>query len=486
MHPLNATRGHSALVMAFIGLLLYLCCALIPEAMAAVVPVPPLAARVTDQTNTLDAAQRQALEAKLTTFESSKGVQIAILIVPTIGDETIEQYSIRVVGAWKIGRKNVDDGVLMLVAKDDRKLRIEVGRGLEGVIPDALANRIVDGFITPRFTADDYAGGLDAGVDRIIGLVNGEALPQPSQAKPAVAASSSSSDATTLGSPIPSLTGHIVNETYLLTDAQVRTLDAKLTALEKIKGRQIAVLLVESTGGETGAQYSDRVFDAWKLGDDGVLIMVSEAPYDERIVAGRGLAGVFPHGVLRRVLDEDMSWPQVKLGDTAGEINAGVDRIIGLENGEAMPPPPKPESTFSAPSLLESLSPPPFGAWLGMIVGLIFIFLVVSGLLSWKGALLRGSCTSVAIGGFLLILGSGILFALGFAALAFYLAVLNKSDGPEPSWEPDSDKRSNVSVGSMAWSVLGGIAGGLVSSGGGGSFSGGGGNFSGGGASGSW
>ena len=142
--------------------------------------VPALTARVTDQTGTLDAGQTQALEAKLAAFETSKGSQIAVLIVPTTGDETIEQYSIRVTDQWKLGRKGVDDGVLLLVAKDDRKMRIEVGRGLEGVIPDAIANRIIDEDITPKFHDGDFAGGLQAGVDRLIGLVNGEALPPPS------------------------------------------------------------------------------------------------------------------------------------------------------------------------------------------------------------------------------------------------------------------------------------------------------------------
>jgi uncharacterized protein len=149
------------------------------NAFAAAIPVPPLTARVTDQTGTLDAGQSQALEAKLAAFEKSKGSQIAVLIVPTTGDETIEQFSIRVVDQWKLGRKGVDDGALLLVAKDDRKARIEVGRGLEGVIPDAIANRIIDEDLRPKFREGDFAGGLQAAVDRMIGLVNGEALPPP-------------------------------------------------------------------------------------------------------------------------------------------------------------------------------------------------------------------------------------------------------------------------------------------------------------------
>ena len=144
---------------------------------AAQVPVPPLAARVTDQTATLDAGQRAALETKLAAFEASKGSQVAVLIVPSTSPETIEQYSIRVVDQWKLGRKRVDDGVLLLVAKDDRRLRIEVGRGLEGAIPDAVAKRIIAEVITPRFKQGDFAGGIFAGVDRILGAIEGEPLP---------------------------------------------------------------------------------------------------------------------------------------------------------------------------------------------------------------------------------------------------------------------------------------------------------------------
>jgi uncharacterized protein len=161
---------------AFLAALL-LC---IGNVVATPLAVPALTARVTDQTGTLDAAQSQALESKLAAFETSKGSQIAVLIVPTTGDETIEQYSIRVTDQWKLGRKGVDDGVLLLVAKDDHKMRIEVGRGLEGVIPDAIANRIIDEDVAPKFHDGDFAGGLQAGVDRLIGLVNGEALPAPS------------------------------------------------------------------------------------------------------------------------------------------------------------------------------------------------------------------------------------------------------------------------------------------------------------------
>nr|WP_301334243.1 YgcG family protein [Solimonas sp. SE-A11] len=144
---------------------------------AAEVAVPELRTRVTDLTGTLGSGERQGLERKLADFERERGSQVAVLLVPTTQPETIEQYSIRVAEAWKIGRKEQDDGVLLLVAKDDRKLRIEVGYGLEGAIPDAIAKRVIEEVMLPRFRGGDFAGGIDAGVDSILGLVRGENLP---------------------------------------------------------------------------------------------------------------------------------------------------------------------------------------------------------------------------------------------------------------------------------------------------------------------
>lgn len=141
------------------------------------VAVPPLQARVMDLTRTLSTAEAGSLEARLKAFEARKGSQIAVLIVPTTQPETIEQYGIRVADAWKLGRKGIDDGLILLVAKDDHALRIEVGYGLEGVVPDAVANRVIDETIVPRFKAGDFDGGIDAGVDQLIRLVDGEPLP---------------------------------------------------------------------------------------------------------------------------------------------------------------------------------------------------------------------------------------------------------------------------------------------------------------------
>ncbi len=143
------------------------------------VPVPPLAARVMDQTATLDAADLQSLEAKLAALEQARGAQIAVLVVASTQPESIEQYALRVAESWKLGRKGVDDGVLLLLAKEDRTLRIEVGYGLEGAIPDALAKRIIAEVMVPRLQAGDFAGSVHAGVDALIKMVEGEPLSEP-------------------------------------------------------------------------------------------------------------------------------------------------------------------------------------------------------------------------------------------------------------------------------------------------------------------
>jgi uncharacterized protein len=143
-------------------------------------PVPKLTSRVTDLTATLDAEQRGSLEAKLAEFEQRKGAQVAALIVPSVKPETIEEYAVRVMEAWKLGRKDINDGVLLVVAKDDHKLRIEVGYGLEGNLTDAASKRIISDFITPRFKEGDFFAGIDAGIDQIISIAAGEALPEPS------------------------------------------------------------------------------------------------------------------------------------------------------------------------------------------------------------------------------------------------------------------------------------------------------------------
>ena len=146
---------------------------------AAQVAVPPLKGHVTDLTGTLSAEQQATLEQTLTAFEARKGSQIAVLVLGSTAPEAIEPFALRVAEQWKLGRKKVDDGAILVVAKDDRALRIEVGYGLEGALSDATSKRIISDTILPRFQQQDFNGGITAGVDQIIRVVDGEPLPEP-------------------------------------------------------------------------------------------------------------------------------------------------------------------------------------------------------------------------------------------------------------------------------------------------------------------
>lgn len=165
--------------------LFVLACTLAGAAQAQLKPVPALTSRVTDQAGMLDANQRQRLEAVLAEHEARSGNQIAVLLVKSTEPEAIEQYGIRVVDAWKLGRKGVDDGVLLLVARDNpsslRRLRIEAGRGVQGVLTDAQSKRILQDVIAPHFRQNHYYEGLVAGVGAIATLLNRERFPEPAQ-----------------------------------------------------------------------------------------------------------------------------------------------------------------------------------------------------------------------------------------------------------------------------------------------------------------
>lgn len=151
-------------------------------AWADVPPIPALTARVTDLTATLSGDQRQHLEQQLAALEAKSGAQLAVLLVPTTGDDSIEEYAVRTFEKWKLGQKKVDDGVLLLVAKNDRTLRIEVGYGLEGAITDVQAGRIISERITPQFRQGNFYGGIQAGVDSLVQLIDAEKNPESATA----------------------------------------------------------------------------------------------------------------------------------------------------------------------------------------------------------------------------------------------------------------------------------------------------------------
>ncbi|HQW37154.1 MAG TPA: TPM domain-containing protein [Usitatibacteraceae bacterium] len=174
--------------------LLFLAAAPLAALAQAPAPVPKLSGRVVDLTGTLAAADRQAIAAKLAAFEQAKGSQVAVLVVPSLGDETIEEFATRVTDAWQLGRAGVDDGVLFVVAMQERRLRIQTGRGVQGTLTDALSKRIIAELVTPRFRAGDFPGGIQVGVDAIIKAIEGEALPAPPAAKAKGGGSTSGAD----------------------------------------------------------------------------------------------------------------------------------------------------------------------------------------------------------------------------------------------------------------------------------------------------
>jgi len=161
--------------LLFIGLIAL--CGMLPA--FGLESLPQISGRITDVTGTLDASQVSDLERRLKAFEDSAGSQIAVAIIPTTGEEAIEAYSMRLAEAWKIGRKKIDDGVILLIAKNDRAMRIEVGYGLEGALPDITSKRIISDWITPQFQQGNFYSGISVGIDAIMTAIRGETLPLP-------------------------------------------------------------------------------------------------------------------------------------------------------------------------------------------------------------------------------------------------------------------------------------------------------------------
>lgn len=178
MSSLRLARNTMKGYLVFLTLMIALC---LPQLTQAQQAVPALSARVIDQTGTLSSSEVASLDQVLSAFEKKKGSQLAVLIVKTTAPESIEQYGIRVADQWKLGRKKIDDGAILIIAKADRTLRIEVGYGLEGALTDATSKRIIDDIIVPRFKQQDFYGGVVAGVQAIIAVVDGEPLPLPAK-----------------------------------------------------------------------------------------------------------------------------------------------------------------------------------------------------------------------------------------------------------------------------------------------------------------
>ena len=178
----HASRSALHLLAAVVGLILLL--GMTDGQAQPLQAVPTLSARVIDRSATLDATQLQALEQKLARFETERGSQIVVLMVPTTAPEDIAAYAYRVADSWKIGRRELGDGILLIVAKDDRRVRIEVARALEGAVPDLAAYQIIDRLITPAFRQNDFAAGINAGLDALMARIRGEELPLPAPTAP--------------------------------------------------------------------------------------------------------------------------------------------------------------------------------------------------------------------------------------------------------------------------------------------------------------
>ena len=179
-HELGVGLRSAARLTRLLRTVLLCCLVMIAAACQADVSVPALTGHVVDLTGTLSKQQKESLDQMLTAFETRKGSQLAVLIVPTTAPESIEQYGIKVADKWKLGRKKIDDGAILLIAKNDHTLRIEVGYGLEGALTDALSKRIIDQTIVPRFKEQDFYGGISQGVEQIIRVIDREPLQAPS------------------------------------------------------------------------------------------------------------------------------------------------------------------------------------------------------------------------------------------------------------------------------------------------------------------
>ncbi len=217
-----------------------------PAAGPGQLPIPKLTARVTDLTGTLTAEQQTQLEQKLAAFESAKGSQLAVLIVPTTQPEDIAQYSIRVFDEWKLGRKSVDDGALLLIAKNDRRVRIEPARGLEGVLTDAMCNRIIEETIRPAFRQGNFYGGIDAALEQMMRLIQGEPLPPPDRGWHPGERSHG-------GGPLPFVLFAVLAGSVVLRGIFGRTLGSALTGagaglLVFLAGHALALALLAAVG----------------------------------------------------------------------------------------------------------------------------------------------------------------------------------------------------------------------------------------------
>lgn len=423
------------------------------------VAVPPLKARVTDLTGTLTDTQRSALESELQSFESRNGSQIAVLMVPTTQPEALEQYSMRVAEAWKLGKKGVDNGLLILVAKNDRKMRIEVGYGLEGVIPDAIAKRIIDDTIAPHFKQGDFSGGLMAGVQRIEGVIEG----RPKAASSEDAAPSVPDGDGPQGLPDASAGSMVIDFTGTFSLEQIRVWNKDLDdfyrsgkdPLDAGRAKPVYILVVPTVKPGTMEKYADGVLRTWRNRDNldtgrSILLLLAKDDGTAYIDVGYSLNERILPGSREKLIAEIE--PRLRKGDLSGVTETGIHGIERIIDEAAS------NKTVNE-RISDYLSTMPL--WLIAIIALIG-----EAFRYFLRPLLGASVMAGMVGiGAWFISGYDLAITLPAAAITFIV----------------------VLVGLLNWLMM--FLDGAVSSGGsggGGGFSGGGGGFGGGGASGSW
>lgn len=434
-------------------LLLVLACT--PTAWAEV-PVPPLQARVTDLTHTLSAGETASLEAAAQAFETQGGGQLAILIVPTTQPEAIEQYSLRVAESWKLGAKGKDDGLLLLVAKQDRKIRIEVGYGLEGTIPDAIARRVIDETIAPRFKAGDFAGGLMDGVERLTHIV----IPTAAQTAPAPPASAGTTPATgphgipsTPTAQVIDLTGRLPEERTL---AWSNALNDFYDSDGAARTKPAYIVVVPTVGADAIDSVAVAALQSWGKNDNldvdrSLLLLIAADDAKATVVTGAGLGATIPDGMRERLVSETLV-PLLRSGKLEESVDAGVHGLESIVDAAH-------ENRPIAEHIADELYSLP--------VWLIVALIAIATLVRWMLGPLPGATVMASA------MGAGAWFVSGHDMMAVLIAT--------------GVTFILVLVGLANWvSMVADSAFSGGSGGGGGGFSGGGGGFGGGGASGGW
>lgn len=419
--------------------------------------IPLLKTRVTDLTRTLSASETKELESAMQDVQARTGAQLAILMVATTQPESIEQYSIRVVEQWKLGSKSKEDGLLLLVAKDDHKARIEVGYGLEGVVPDILAGRLVNEVMTPRFKRGDYAGGLLAAVAGLGKLIEGKKLVATPTPTPEPAAKAEATETRRIPRAMGS--GGVEDLTETLSDEEFIALNKELDDFYRNDHTKPAfVVVVPSLAGENIDAFTAEVLATWGKEDNldvdrSILLLMARDEARAAIVAGAGLGSRILPGT-REHLVNDVIEPLLRKGELVNAIHAGVRGVEEIVDGAV-------NNKTRGERVIEHLASWP--------IWLLLVLVAIGTAVRWVlGPLFGATVMGGSVGGFAwFIAGQDLTVGFQAAVITFILVLVGLAN-----W--------------LSFFLEGALSGGGGSGGSSGGFSGGGGGFGGGGASGSW